>query len=68
MDTESTKIEPRWSMFVSSFEDYMSTNQFVEHDEVYLTPNQRTELYKNATRELHAKLQLLKKQNNDKTI
>jgi uncharacterized protein (UPF0305 family) len=67
METENAETEPRWSMFVSSFEDYMSTNQFVEHDEVYLTPTQRNELYKNATRELHAKLQLLKKQNNDKT-
>ena len=67
MEIEQEDVEPRWSMFVSSFEDYMSTNQFVEHDEVYLTPSQRTELYTTATRELHAKLQLLKKQNNDKT-
>jgi len=47
--------ESRWSKFVSSFEDYKYSS-FGEIDEYYLTPQERTNMFKQATEDL--KLQI----------
>lgn len=60
--------ESRWSKFVSSFEDY-KYGSFGEIDEYYLTPQERTNMFKQATEDLKLKVKALreqKKSNKDK--
>ena len=59
---ENNKIdkESNWSKFVSSFEDYVSTNPFVDIDEVYMTTYEKSQMYNEATSELKAKIELIR--------
>jgi hypothetical protein len=66
METNKPKSDSLWANFVDSFEDYMSTNPFVDIDEMYMTNKQRTEMYKDAATELKAKIQLIKKKKSKK--
>ena len=66
METEIK--ESRWSKFVSSFEDYKYSS-FGDIDEYYLTPQERTHMFKKATEDLKIKVKALreqKKSNKDK--
>ena len=60
METEKPKSDSLWAKFVDSFDDYMSTNPFVEIDEAYMTSQQRANMYADATAELKAKIKLIK--------
>ena len=62
MEDSKTDSASRWAKFVDSFDDYMSTNPFVEIDEVYMTSYQRANMYADATAELKAKIKLIKEQ------
>ena len=53
--------ESRWSKFVSSFDDYMSTNPLYEMDEMYMTESEKLHMYREATEELKLKLKLSEK-------
>ena len=55
--------ESRWSKFVSSFEDYKYSS-FGEIDEYYLTPQERTNMFKKATEDLKLKVKALREQKN----
>ena len=48
MEVSKTDSDSRWAKFVDSFDDYMSTNPFVELDEVYMTSQQRADMYTDA--------------------
>ena len=60
MENRKKTTESDWSRFVSSFEDYTSPNPFNDLDEMYLTSNERSQLYDQATAELKAKIQVLR--------
>lgn len=62
MEVSKTDSDSRWAKFVDSFEDYMSANPFVEIDEVYMTSQQRANMYDSAAAELKAKIKLIKEQ------
>jgi len=62
MEVSKTDSASRWAKFVDSFDDYMSTNPFVEIDEVYMTSQQRANMYDEAAVELKAKIKLIKEQ------
>jgi hypothetical protein len=62
MEVSKTDSASRWAKFVDSFDDYMSTNPYVEIDEVYMTSQQRANMYDEATVELKAKIKLIKEQ------
>lgn len=62
MEVSKTEFDSRWAKFVDSFDDYMSTNPFVEMDEVYMTSHQRANMYSDAAAELKAKVKLIKEQ------
>jgi len=62
MEVSKTDSDSRWAKFVDSFDDYMSTNPFVELDEVYMTSQQRADMYTDAAAELKAKIKLIKEQ------
>lgn len=62
MEVSKTDSASRWAKFVDSFEDYMSANPLVEIDEVYMTSQQRTNMYDEAAAELKAKIKLIKEQ------
>ena len=62
MENRKKTTESDWSQFVSSFEDYMTPDPFNELDEMYLTSNERSRLYEDATAELKAKIKVLKAQ------
>ena len=62
MEVSKTDSASRWAKFVDSFDDYMSTNPFVEIDEVYMTSQQRANMYDEAAQELKAKIKLIKEQ------
>ncbi len=62
MEVSKTDSASRWAKFVDSFEDYMSANPFVEIDEVYMTSQQRANMYDSAAAELKAKIKLIKEQ------
>lgn len=62
MENNKIDSQTRWAKFVDSFDDYMSTNPFVEIDEVYMTSQQRANMYADATAELKAKIKLIKEQ------
>ena len=53
--------ESRWSKFVSSFEDYKYSS-FGDIDEYYLTPQERTNMFKKATEDLKLKVKALRGQ------
>ena len=54
--------ESRWSKFVSSFEDYKYSS-FGDIDEYYLTPQERTNMFKKATEELKYQIKSIREQN-----
>lgn len=62
MEVSKTDSASRWAKFVDSFDDYMSTNPYVEIDEVYMTSQQRANMYADAATELKAKIKLIKEQ------
>ena len=51
-----------WANFVDSFDDYMSTNPFVELDDIYMTSHEKSRMFKEATSELNAKINHIRKQ------
>ena len=62
MESSKPKSDSLWAKFVDSFDDYMSTNPFFEIDEMYMTPQQKQNMYDEAATELKAKLKLIKEQ------
>lgn len=62
METNKKDSDSLWAKFVDSFDDYMSTSPFVEIDEAYMTPQQRANMYADASAELKAKIKLIKQQ------
>jgi hypothetical protein len=62
MENSKPKSDSLWAKFVDSFDDYMSTNPFVEIDEAYMTSQQRANMYADAATELKAKIKLIKEQ------
>ena len=62
METSKTDSDSLWAKFVDSFDDYMSTNPFFEIDEMYMTSQQKQNMYADATTELKAKIKLIKEQ------
>ena len=66
MEVRKKTTESAWSKFVSSFEDYVTPDPFNELDEMYLTSNERSRLYEDATAELKAKLQVLRNEKKKK--
>jgi hypothetical protein len=59
MDKDDKYPESRWSKFVSSFEDY-SYSSFGDIDESYLTPHERTIMFKDAVNELKYKIKSIR--------
>ena len=66
MESNKEESESRWSKFVSSFDDYMSTNPLYEMDEMYMTESEKLNMYREATEELKLKLKLIREKK-DKT-
>ena len=69
MEVSKTDSDSRWAKFVSSFEDYQYSC-FGDIDEYYLTPQERTNIFKQATEDLKTKVKALRgqnKSNKDKT-
>jgi hypothetical protein len=66
METRKETTESDWSQFVSAFEEYTSSNPFDELEEMYLSPSQRSRLYKEAAAELKAKIQGLREHKKQK--
>ena len=64
MEVSKTDSDSRWAKFVDSFDDYMSTNPFVEIDDVYMTSHEKAKMFKEATSELNAKINHIRKQKN----
>jgi hypothetical protein len=62
MENSKPKSDSLWAKFVDSFDDYMSTNPFVEIDEMYMTSQQKQNMYADAAAELKAKIKLIKDQ------
>jgi len=62
MENSKPKSDSLWAKFVDSFDDYMSTNPFVEIDEAYMTSQQRANMYADEATELKAKIKLIKEQ------
>ena len=62
MENSKPKSDSLWAKFVDSFDDYMSTNPFVEIDEMYMTSQQKQNMYADAAAELKAKIKLIKEQ------
>ena len=62
METSKNDSDSLWAKFVDSFDDYMSSGSFVEMDETYMTPQQRANMYADATAELKAKIKQIRKQ------
>jgi hypothetical protein len=62
MENSKPKSDSLWAKFVDSFDDYMSTNPFVEIDEAYMTSQQKQNMYADAAAELKAKIKLIKEQ------
>ena len=62
MEVSKTESDSRWAKFVDSFEDYMSANPFVELDDVYMTSHEKAKLFEEATSELNAKINHIRKQ------
>ena len=60
MENSKRKSDSLWAKFVDSFDDYMSANPFVEIDEVYMTSQQRANMYADAAAELKAKINQIK--------
>lgn len=58
--------ESRWSKFVSSFDDYMSTNPLYEMDEMYMTESEKLNMYREATEELKLKLKIIREKKDKK--
>ena len=65
METSKKDSNSLWAKFVDSFDDYISANPFVEIDEVYMTSQQRANMYADAATELKAKIKLIKEQKKD---
>ena len=68
MENNKPKSDSLWAKFVDSFEEHMSQNPFFEIDEMYMTPQQKQNMYEEAAAELKAKIKLIKEQkkNNEK--
>ena len=64
MENSKPKSDSLWAKFVDSFDDYMSTNPFVEIDDVYMTSHEKAKMFKEATSELNAKINHIRKQKN----
>ena len=62
MENSKPKSDSLWAKFVDSFDDYMSTNPFVDIDEAYMTSQQKQNMYADAAAELKAKIKLIKEQ------
>ena len=62
METSKTDSDSLWAKFVDSFDDYMSSNPFVDIDEAYMTSQQKQNMYADAAAELKAKIKLIKEQ------
>ena len=62
MENNKKESDSLWAKFVDSFDDYMSSGSFVEMDETYMTPQQRANMYADATAELKAKIKQIRKQ------
>ena len=66
MENSKPNPDSLWAKFVDSFDDYMSTNPFIEMDESYMTSQQRANMYAEAAAELKAKIKLIKEQKKKK--
>ena len=62
MEKSKPNSDSLWAKFVDSFDDYMSTNPFFEIDEMYMTSQQKQNMYDEAAKELKAKIKLIKEQ------
>lgn len=62
MENNKKESDSLWAKFVDSFDDRMSANPFVGFDDIYMTPHERTRMYDEATLELKAKINLIRKQ------
>jgi len=62
MENNKKESDSLWAKFVDSFDDRMSANPFVGFDDIYMTPHERTRMYDEATSELKAKINLIRKQ------
>tara|TARA_E500000331_G_C17049307_1_gene623202 strand:+ start:210 stop:446 length:237 start_codon:yes stop_codon:yes gene_type:complete len=62
MENSKPKSDSLWAKFVDSFDDYMSSNPFVDIDEAYMTSQQKQNMYADAAAELKAKIKLIKEQ------
>ena len=59
---DKDKNDSLWAKFVDSFDDQMSANPFIGFDDIYMTPHERVRMYDEATAELSAKLNHIRKQ------
>ena len=62
MENNKKDSDSLWAKFVDSFDDQMSANPFIGFDEIYMTPHERARMYDEATSELSAKINHIRKQ------
>ena len=62
MENDKLDSGSLWAKFVDSFEEYMSQNPFADMDDVYMTSHERSQMYKEATEELKARIRAIKQQ------
>ena len=66
MENSNTDSDSRWAKFVDSFDDDMSTNPFVEIDEMLMSSQQKEHMYKEASAKLKAKIKVIQEQKKKK--
>ena len=62
MENNKKESDSLWAKFVDSYDDQMSASPLIGLDDIYMTPHERARMYEEATSELKAKINLIRKQ------
>lgn len=62
MESNKPHSDSKWAGIVNTYENPAPFTYFSELDEIYMTPTERIQMYKDAADELKAKIKVLKEQ------